>query len=56
MNEENRVKVEIIESIIDTLSDLRAIKAIEQHLYVSRSKIAQNADRELERKRNQEAN
>jgi spore coat polysaccharide biosynthesis protein SpsF (cytidylyltransferase family) len=43
MNAENKEKVEQIKAIVDTLSDLRAIKEIENYMYNSRHKISCNA-------------
>lgn len=43
MNAENKEKVAQIKAIVDTLSDLRAIKEIENYMYNSRHKINCNA-------------
>lgn len=43
MNAENKEKVAQIKAIVDTLSDLRAIKEIENYMYNSRHKISCNA-------------
>ena len=43
MNAENKDKVAQIKAIVDTLSDLRAIKEIENYMYNSRHKISCNA-------------
>ena len=43
MNAENKEKVAQIKAIVDTLSDLQAIKEIENYMYNSRHKINCNA-------------
>ena len=46
MNKENRAKVEQIQGIISTLSDISAIAEIENFMYNSRAHINWNAEQE----------
>ena len=54
MNLENQAKVEAIKAIVDTLSDLKAVSAIEKYMYTRRWHIAKNAERELAAQRNKQ--